>query len=84
MSFGRLPGSAMNTSSRPCGSCMSMSSKSGVVSSISMLVVMTRLKRFSFYIETQIDCSQSEARMSDFADGVIATEDFANQSLFCI
>ena len=32
------------------------------------------------YIETQIDSGQSEARMSLFAHGVIATQDLTNQS----
>ena len=80
MSFERLPGSALNTSSRPGSSDMSVSSKSGVTSSMSMLRVVRRAKMGDFYIETQTGLSQSEARIIPFAHGVIATQDLTNQS----
>ena len=60
---------------------MTMSSKSGVASSISMMRVVTRAKTSDFYSETLKVCSQSEARNPPFARGVMATHKLTNQNL---
>ena len=54
MYFHQLVGSAMNTSSIPHSSVLSLSSKSGVASSISTLII---LKKFEWdFSDVKINC----------------------------